>query len=101
MLMRTCYLICSARSRWLRRCAAIDCNIAAARAVDQEFNYNVGSNLGLFGSGRGSNGRGAPVGFIWAEFQLERSHDDLLRDQNHDFVRPVFLRNDQLAITWY
>ena len=36
-------------------------NIAAARAVDREFNYNFGSNLGLFGSGRGSNGRGAPV----------------------------------------
>ena len=25
-------------------------NIAAARAVDREFNYNFGSNLGLFGS---------------------------------------------------
>ena len=37
-------------------------NVAAARAVDREFNYNFGSDLGLLGSGRGSNGRGAPVG---------------------------------------
>ena len=58
------------------------CNIAAARAVDREFNYNFGSNLGLFGSGRGSNGRGAPVGFIWAEFQLKRSHGDPFHAQN-------------------
>ena len=57
-------------------------NIAAARAVDQEFNYNFGSNLSLFGSGRGSNGRGAPVGFIWTDFQLKRSHGDPFRDQN-------------------
>ena len=58
-------------------------NIAAARAVDQEFNYNFGSNLGLLGSGRGSNGRGAPVGFIWAEFQLKRSHGDPFHAQNN------------------
>ena len=48
-----------------------------------EVNSNFGSNLGRFGSGRDSNGRGASVGFIWAEFQLKRSHDDPLRDQNH------------------
>ena len=30
-------------------------NIAAARAVDREFNYNFCSNLGRLGSGRGSN----------------------------------------------
>ena len=58
-------------------------NIAAARAVDREFNYNFGSNLGRFGSGRGSNGRGAPVGFIWAEFQLKRSHGDPFHAQNN------------------
>ena len=45
-------------------------NIAAARVVDREFNYNFGSNLGLFGSGREFTGRGAPVGFIWTDFQL-------------------------------
>ena len=56
------------------------CNIAAPRAVDREFNYNCASNLGLWGSRRGSNGRGAPVGFILAEFQLKRSHGDLFRD---------------------
>ena len=64
-------------------------NIAAAKAVDREFNYKFGSNLGLFDSGRGSNGRGAPVGSIWAEFQLKQSHGDPFRDQNHVFVRPV------------
>ena len=52
----------------------INYNIAAARAVDRELNYNFGSNLRLFGSGRGLNGRGAPVDFIWAEFQLKQSH---------------------------
>ena len=64
-------------------------NIAAARAVDREFNYNFGSNLGLLGSRRGSNRRGAPVGFIWADFRLKRSHGDPFRDQHHVFVRPV------------
>ena len=60
-------------------------NIAAARAVDREFNYNFGSDLGRFGSGSGFNGRGAPVGFIWAYFQLKRSHGDPFRDQNRVF----------------
>ena len=46
-----------------------------------EVNSNFGSNLGRFGSGRGSNGRGAPVGFIWADVQLKRSHGDPSRDQ--------------------
>ena len=49
-----------------------------------------GSDLGWFGSGRGSNGRGAPMGSICTEFQLKRSHGDPFRAQNHDFVRPVF-----------
>ena len=61
-------------------------NIAAARAVDREFNYSFGSNLGLFSSGRDSNGRGAPVGFVWAEFQLKRSHDRAFRAQYLVFV---------------
>ena len=74
-----------------------DINIAAARAVDREFNYNVGSNLGLFGSGRGSDRRGAPVGFIWADFQLKRSHGDPFRDQNRVFVQPVPTRELQGA----
>ena len=47
--------------KWLRPCRQ-----------PLEFNYNFGSNLGLFGSGSGVNGRGAPVGFIWAEFQLKQ-----------------------------
>ena len=63
----------------------------AARAVDQEFNSDFGSNVGFFGSGRALNGRDAPVGFIWPEFQLERSHGDPFRDQNHYVVTPVFL----------
>ena len=63
-------------------------NIAAARAVDREFNYNFGSNLGLFGVGRGVNRRGAPAGFIWTEFQLERSHGD-----------PFHARNSRLCAT--
>ena len=72
-------------------------NIAAARAVDWEFNYNFGSNLGRFGSGRGSNRRSAPVGFICADFQLERSHGDTFRDQNRVFVQPVPTRELQGA----
>ena len=70
-------------------------------AVDREFNYNVGSNRGLFGSGGGLNGRGAPIGFIWAEFQLKRSHGDLFRDQNNVFVRLVsrILTNYYLVLT--
>ena len=50
-----------------------------------------GSNLGRLGSGRGSNGRDAPIGFIWADFQLKRSHGDPFRDQNRVFVRPFHL----------
>ena len=52
-------------------------------------NCNFGSNLGRCGSGGregGSNGRGAPVGFIWTEFQLKRSHGDPFRDKNHVYV---------------
>ena len=60
-------------------------NIAAARAVDREFNYNFGSNLARFGSGRASNGRGAPVGFIWAEFQHKRSQGDPFHARNSRF----------------
>ena len=72
-------------------------NIAAARAVDREFNYNFGSNLGRFGSGRASNGRGAPVGFIWADVLLKRSHGDPFRDPSRVFVRPVPTRELQGA----
>ena len=61
------------------------CNITAARGVDQEFNYNFGSSVGLFGSGRDLNRRGAPIGSMWAEFQLERSHGDPFHASNHDF----------------
>ena len=64
-------------------------NIAAAGAVDREFNYDFGSELGLFGSGMGVNGRGAPVGSIWAEFQLKRSHGDPFRNPNHVLLKPV------------
>ena len=60
-------------------------------------NSNFGSNLGRFGSGSGSNGRGAPVGFIWADFQLKRSHGDPFRDQNRVFVQPVPTRELQGA----
>ena len=70
-------------------------NIAAARAVEREFNYNFGSDLGLFGSGSGSNGRGAPVGFIWTDFQLKRSHGDPFRDHNRAFVQAVPTRELQ------
>ena len=52
--------------------------------MDREFIYNFDSNVGFFGSGRGLNGRGAPVGSIWTEFQLERSHCDPFHDQSHD-----------------
>ena len=65
--------------------------------AQREFNYKFGSNLGRLGSGRGSNGRGAPVGFIWAEFQLKRSHGDPFRDQNRVFVQPVPTRELQGA----
>ena len=64
-------------------------NIVAARAVDQEFNYIIGSNLGLLGSARDSKGRGAPIGSIYAKFQPKRSHDDPFRGQNHDLMKPV------------
>ena len=75
-------------------------NIAAVREVDREFKYNFGSNLGLFGSGRGSNGRGAPVGFVWAEFQLKRSHGLVLT--NDDLVLTDYylvLTKDHLVLT--
>ena len=49
-------------------------------------NLDVGSNMAVLGSGRDLNGRGAPVGSIWAEFQLKRDHSDPIRDQNHVFV---------------
>ena len=62
-----------------------------------EVNSNFGSNFGRFGSGRGSNGRGAPVGFIWADFQLKRNHGDPFRDQNRVFVQPVPTRELQGA----
>ena len=64
--------------------------------------------MAVLGSRRGLNGRGAPVGSIWAEFQLKRSHGDPFRDQNHGFVRPVvpgttndyvILTNDYWAVT--
>ena len=74
-------------------------NIAAARAVDREFNYkNFSSSLGLLGSERGLNRRGAPVGFIWAEFQLKRSHGDPFRSQNNDLLRQVFLGAHQFLL---
>ena len=60
--------------KWLRPCRR-----------PLEFNYNVGSNLGLFGSRRAFNGRGAPLGCIWAEFQLKRSHGDPFHAQNSRF----------------
>ena len=41
--------------------------------------------MAVLGSGRGLNGRGAPVGSIWAEFQLKRSHGDPFRDRNKWF----------------
>ena len=64
-------------------------NITAARAMDREFNCKFGSNLGLFGSGRGSKGHGAPIGSIWADVQLNWSHDDPFHDRTHAFVIPV------------
>ena len=71
--------------------------------MDREFNYNVSSSLGLLGSGRGLNRRGAPIGYIWAEFQLKRSHGDPFRDQNHVFVTSfsLVLTNYYLALTIY
>ena len=41
--------------------------------------------MAVLGSGRGFNGRGAPVGFIWAEFQLKRSHGGPFHAQNNRF----------------
>ena len=35
-------------------------------------NLDFGSNIAVFGSGRGLNGRGALVGFIWTEFQFKK-----------------------------
>ena len=46
-------------------------------------NCNFGSIFGRFGSGRGFNRRGAPIGFVWAEFQLKRSHGDPFHAQNN------------------
>ena len=36
----------------------------------------------FFGSGRGFNGRGVPIGFICADFQLKRSRGDPFHAQN-------------------
>ena len=60
--------------------------------------------MAVLGSGRDLNGRGAPVGSIWSEFQLKRSHGDPFRDRNRGFV--IFfhgtdqlpLRSDQLLL---
>ena len=54
--------------------------------------------MGLLGSGRGLNGRGAPVGSILVELQLKWCHGDPFRDQNHGFVRPVLLGTDRLLL---
>ena len=55
-------------------------SLAHSHPHSQNIAAATGRWLGLFGSGRGSNGRGAPVGFIWAELQLKRSHDNPSRD---------------------
>ena len=47
--------------------------------------------MGVLGSGKGLKRRGAPVGFMWAEFQLELSHSDLFHAQNNDFLCNRFL----------
>ena len=54
----------------------------------------VHAQVSLFKYGRfalqeGLRGLGVPVGSIWTEFQLKRSHGDPFRDQNHVFVWPV------------
>ena len=53
-----------------------------------EFNYDFGANLGLFGSGKGFNGRGVPAGFICTDAQLKWSHGD-----------PFHARNNRLCAT--
>ena len=58
----------------------------------------------VLGSGRGLNGRGAPIGSIWAEFQLKRSHGDPIRDQNNVFCLTsisLVLTNCYLVLTNY
>ena len=59
--------------------------LAAAGAVDREFNYNFGSNLGPGGSGSGLKRRGVSAKLILAGFGLKRSHGDPFRDQNCGF----------------
>ena len=66
--------------------------------MDREFNYKFGSNLGLLGSGRDLNRRGAPVGFIWAEFQLKQSHDDPFATEIMFLCDQLFLGTDQLLL---
>ena len=65
--------------------------LAFPQAVLETWTLNLDFNLNVavLACGRGLKGRGAPIGFIWAEFQLKRSHGDPFRDQNHDVVRPV------------
>ena len=53
-------------------------------------NLYFGSNMAVLGSGRGLNGRGAPIGSIWAEFQLKRSYGDPFRAQNNVFCETSF-----------
>ena len=57
----------------------------AAGAVDREFNYNFGSNLGPRGSGSGLNERSVSAKSILAWFGLKRSLGDPFRDQNRGF----------------
>ena len=60
--------------------------------------------MAVLGSGRGLNGRGAPIGSICAEFQPKRSHSDPIRDQNHAFYVTSFsliLTNHYLVLTNY
>ena len=64
--------LCDNLFKWLRPCRR-----------PLEFNFNFGSNLGLFWLWEGFNGRGAPVGFIWTEVQLKRGHGDPFHAQNN------------------
>ena len=61
-------------------------NIAAARAVDREFKYNLGSQLATQGSGAAFKRDGVSAKPILAEFQLKRSHSDPVHGQNDGFV---------------
>ena len=56
-------------------------------------NLDFGSNIAVSGSGRNLKRRLAPVGFIWAEFQLKQSHSDPFRCKNNDFVNILVLTN--------